>query len=593
MRKIELLAPAKDLETGRQAILHGADAVYIGGPCYGARQSAGNSLEDIKLLCDFARPFGVRIYVTLNTIIYNNELREVEKLTQSLYNCGVSALITQDLSLLAMDCPLPLHASTQMDNRNPEKVHFLYAAGFEQVVLARELSLTQIKAIHTAVPYVPLEAFVHGALCVSYSGRCQASQFCFQRSANRGQCAQFCRLPFDLITSEGEVLEQKRHLLSLRDMNRSASLEEMIDAGISSFKIEGRLKDIAYVKNTTAYYRKQLDEIISRRDDLERSSKGVNTYHFTPDLERSFNRHFTEYFLHGERYNEASIFTPKSFGQEIGTLSEVGSDYIVLNLRPGITLSNGDGLCFIDQSRHLCGFRINRAEGNKAILGRSARDIFAFSAIGSVLYRNQDMQMDTVLSHNSAERRIPLDIHLTDELLTQQYEIARTDQSENIKRQMSRLGDTPFYLRELTINFSDNWFIPSSHLAEIRRRIVNDELQNLSALKPKRDFQKPLDKLSYSNIEMGGGLANELAESIAIKYKLNIQKSCEVKPDFYNVNSGGNVLMTCKYCIRHELGMCLRNNDVNRKELFLRMHDGRCFPLKFDCKQCEMSVLSC
>lgn len=597
MRKIELLAPAKDLETGRQAILHGADAVYIGGPAFGARQAAGNSLDDIRALCEFARPYGVRIYVTLNTILYDNELREVQSLTQSLYQCGVSALITQDLALLALDCPLPLHASTQMDNRTPDKARLLQHLGYQQIVLARELSLEQIRAIHEAVPDVPLEAFVHGALCVSYSGRCQASQHCYQRSANRGQCAQFCRLAFDLLDADGEVLTHDRHLLSLRDMNRTESLEEMIDAGVSSFKIEGRLKDIPYVKNITAWYRQRLDEIIARRPDLCRASRGEHTFSFTPQPERSFNRRYTEYFLHGRQGDEASIFTPKAVGQMVGrvieakearTSREAREPYIDIDLLPGITLSNGDGLCYYDEDHRLRGFRINRAVGQRAYL-LNALNLPA----GTALMRNQDMAFDAALSHASAERRLPLDITLTDDLLEQDYELARTPQEDNIRRQMSRLGDTPFYLRSLDIRFTQNWFIPSSHLATLRRKLVEKAIEALNNLE-----NRPASTISRlaglsTPPPFGGGregalVSNHLARAVAERLGLHIIEACEVTPD------NGEPLMICRHCLRHTLGQCPKQTGKSpswKEPLALRSADGRRFALKFDCSRCEMQVL--
>ena len=600
MRRIELLAPARNLETGRQAILHGADAVYIGGPGFGARQAAGNSLDDIRELCAFARPYGVRIYVTLNTIIYDHELREAESLAQSLYQCGASALIVQDLALLRMHTALPLHASTQMDNRTPEKARWLYNAGYEQAVLARELSLDEIRAIHDAEPRLALEAFVHGALCVSYSGRCQASQHCFRRSANRGECAQFCRLAFDLVDAEGQVLESDRHLLSLRDMNRSASLEEMIDAGISSFKIEGRLKDIAYVKNTTAYYRQALDRIIAHRPDLERSSQGEHHFCFTPQLNRSFNRGFTDYYLHGRQGDEASIHTPKSIGEPIGKITAIGraearggEPYIDIALLPGISLSNGDGLCFFDSTHRLRGFRVNRAAGNRAYLNAQAGSL-PFQALpekvlrGLPLYRNQDCAFDALLAKPTAERRLPLDLVLTDDLLEQDYELARTPQEENIRRQMARLGDTPYYLRSLSILFSQNWFIPSSHLAALRRKLV-EKAQSPSQSQPQvRQSQATLGAPPTTSLEMGGGIANRLAREVAEACGLSVAPSCEVQA------SSAEPLMVCRYCLRYELGQCPKQTGhapTWKEPLQLRLPDGRRFPLKFDCQRCEMQVL--
>ena len=327
-RKIELLAPAKNLQTGITAINHGADAVYIGATQFGARQAAGNSVEDIAKLVEYAHIFGVKVYVTLNTIIYDEEIVEVEKLVTALYNVGVDALIVQNMGVLRMNIPpIPLHASTQMDNRSVEKVKFLSEVGFPRVVLARELSLQQIDDIHKANPDTELEVFVHGALCVSYSGQCYASQHCFARSANRGACAQFCRLPFDLVDSDGNTIAKEKHLLSLKDMNRSNYLEEMLDAGVTSLKIEGRLKDESYVKNITAYYRARLDELFTRRKEYARASNG-NTYpQFTPSPEKSFSRGFTDYMLKNGKEDMASFNTPKSMGERMGCVKFVSRNF--------------------------------------------------------------------------------------------------------------------------------------------------------------------------------------------------------------------------------------------------------------------------
>ena len=361
--KIELLAPAKDYETGITAINHGADAVYIGASQFGARQAAGNSVEDIARLVEYAHIFGVKVYVTLNTIIYNEEVAAVEQLVKELYDAGVDALIVQDMGLAGMNIPpIPLHASTQMDNRTAEKVKFLSAIGFPRVVLARELSLEQIREIHTAVPDTELEVFVHGALCVSYSGQCYASQHCFGRSANRGACAQFCRLAFNLVDSDGEMIGKERHFLSLKDMNRSAALEEMLDAGVTSLKIEGRLKDASYVKNITAYYRAKLDAIFARRKEYVRASQGKTSPQFTPSPEKSFNRGFTDYMLYGSKNDMTSFDTPKSKGEYVGRVKFVSRNYFTVI---GGEFRNGDGACFVGGDGKLHGFRINRVEGNR------------------------------------------------------------------------------------------------------------------------------------------------------------------------------------------------------------------------------------
>ena len=364
MKLIELLAPARTADIGIEAINCGADAVYIGAEAFGARHAAGNSMEDIARLCTHAHHYGARVYVTVNTILYDSELTQVRTLVNRLHAVGVDALIVQDTALLLMDLPLPLHASTQMDIRSADKVRQLCDWGFSQAVLARELGLKDIAAIHKACPEMTLEAFVHGALCVSYSGRCYASQHCFGRSANRGECAQFCRLAFDLQDAKGRAIVSNKHLLSLKDMNRSRNLEQMLDAGIQSLKIEGRLKDIAYVKNTTAYYSRLLNNIIRRRPlDYRRASVGQCHVAFEPNIDKTFNRGFTDYFLHGRTEEVASINTPKAMGEPVGQVKEVRNGFILV----GGTSSfhNGDGISYFTPDGTLHGFRVNRADNNR------------------------------------------------------------------------------------------------------------------------------------------------------------------------------------------------------------------------------------
>lgn len=371
-RKLELLAPAKNLECGIAAIDHGADAVYIGAMQFGARAAAGNSVDDIRQLCQYAHRFGARVYVTVNTIIYDSELEQTHQLLSQLSDAHVDAILVQDmgiidnypLSIVNNPFSLSLHASTQTDNRTAEKVRWLRSLGFSRVVLARELSVDEIAAIHRAVPDVELEVFVHGALCVSYSGLCYASQHCFGRSANRGECAQFCRMKFDLLDADGRELEHQRHLLSLRDLNQSDHLEELAEAGATSFKIEGRLKDLGYVKNVTAAYSERLNQLIRRHPDrYERASRGHVSYTFKPDLQKTFNRGYTTYFLHGRQPNIASFDTPKAMGEYVGTVKELRGHSF--NVAGTASFSNGDGLCFVDDERQLQGFRVNRVEGNR------------------------------------------------------------------------------------------------------------------------------------------------------------------------------------------------------------------------------------
>ena len=603
---IELLAPAKNLECGIEAIRHGADAVYIGAPKYGARAAAGNSLDDLRQLASFAHQYGARVYVTLNTIIYDDELAEVEALVWDLYRIGIDALIVQDMALLTMNLPpIALHASTQTDNRTPEKVQFLHAAGFSQVVLARELSLEDIAAIHRACS-VPLEAFVHGALCVSYSGQCYASQACFGRSANRGECAQFCRLPFTMVDADGRVIERDRHLLSLKDMNRSAHLEAMMDAGICSFKIEGRLKDVTYVKNVTAYYRQAIDKILARRPEYKRASQGVSTYTFTPQLDKSFNRGFTDYYITGKRSDVTSFATPKSVGEPIGHIKEVGRGYITVSSPK--SLHNGDGLCYIDESGLLQGFRVNKVEGTRLYLKEMPRTLRPRTP----LFRNYDQEFERLLSRPSAERRIPVSMRLyevpfgfaltlTDDCkhqatvtLTCEKEPARTEQRAGIEAQLSKLGGTILVAGHVDIDFTDNWFIPSSMVADMRRRAVeayehmskstwsNSQFANHKS-KTTPTVSSPVGPLTYL-----ANIANRRAQEF-----YQARSTEKVAPAFELSAPKGATLMFCRHCLRYAMGWCPRQGGAKspfREPYTLVSADGRRFALSFDCKQCIMTV---
>ena len=461
LRKIELLAPARNLECGIEAVNHGADAVYIGAPKFGARAAATNSMDDIGRLTDYAHLYGVRIYVTVNTILKDEELKETEDMIWELYRRGVDALIVQDMGLTRLNLPpIPLHASTQMDNRTVGKVRFLAEAGFRQVVLARELSLDEIAAIHKACPDTPLEVFVHGALCVSYSGQCYASQACFGRSANRGECAQFCRLPFSLVDADGRVVVKDKHLLSLKDMSRLDMLEQLLDAGVTSLKIEGRLKDVAYVKNVTAAYSQRLDAILKRRKEYVRASSGTCRLDFRPQPEKSFSRGFTHYFLEGRGEDIASFDTPKSLGEAMGTLKEQRGGWVsVAGVKP---FHNGDGVCYLDEQGRLQGFRINRVEGNKLFPAGNVARIRPRTP----LFRNLDQEFERALARKSAERKIGVRLRLEenafgfsltaddedDNRVTLAFgyakERARTPQVENLRTQLAKLGGTPYELTE-------------------------------------------------------------------------------------------------------------------------------------------------
>lgn len=601
MRTIELLSPAKNLECGLAAVDHGADAVYIGASKYGARASAGNSVQDIATLCKYAHQFKVKVYVTVNTILYDNELQETRDLIWELYHVGVDALIVQDLALLKLDLPpIPLHASTQMDNRDPEKAVMLKELGYQQIVLARELSIEQIKKIHQAVPDIPLEAFVHGALCVSYSGRCYASEYCFGRSANRGECAQFCRLPFTLEDSNGEKIIEDKYLLSLRDMNRSRYLEEMMDAGVSSFKIEGRLKNVSYVKNITAYYRQQIDAILRRRTEFQRSSLGEEEFFFTPDPARSFSRGFTDYFLHGRTDDLASPDTPKSRGQFVGHVKEVRNYCIIV---AGTTsFSNGDGLCFLDAQGQLQGFRVNRVEGNH-LYPAEMPDIRK----GDMLWRNYDQQWEKLMAGKTAVRRIPLKVILSDtkegfelqavmpfvgKLVSKRVQfpmpekhLARTDQTAGIKEVLSKLGDTIYYAKDVEVRFSQPWFVPRSILADWRRTLTDNlmkEESEMDIVSNGHPHGIPLQD-SYFNFNISNRLSSHCVDNSAIN-------ALEVTGKL----SEGQPLMTCRYCLRYQMGWCPQRHRVKspyQEPYYLCSKDGRRFRLEFDCKKCEMKVL--
>lgn len=601
-RKIELLAPAKNLECGMAAIDHGADAVYIGAPKFGARAAAVNSLEDIAALVEYAHLYNVRIYVTVNTILKDEELKETEEMIRALYRVGVDALIVQDMGITGLELPpIPLHASTQMDNRTAEKVRFLADAGFRQVVLARELSLREIGKIHEACPDVPLEIFVHGALCVSYSGQCYVSQACFGRSANRGECAQFCRLPFSLVDSNDRVIAKDKHLLSLKDLNQSEELEALLDAGASSFKIEGRLKDVSYVKNVTAAYRQKLDAILARRKEYVRASSGSCRYAFNPQLDKSFSRGFTHYFLHGRTRDAFSFDTPKSLGEEMGTMKEARGNYLtVAGLK---SFNNGDGVCYIDEQGKLQGFRINRVEGNKLYPQEMPR-----IKPRTVLYRNFDQEFEKILARRSSERKMAVAIRLADTAfgfaltltdeddnrvtlsLPRAKEPARTPQEENLKTQLAKLGNTPFEAERVDIDFTENWFLPASVLADFRRQAIEKLIaarrinyrRELAVLRP-TTHAFPQTTLTYL-----GNVMNARAASFYAGHGV-----ASIAPAFEQTPVEKAVLMFCKHCLRYSMGWCpvhQRERSPYREPYYLVSTDGKRFRLEFDCRNCQMKV---
>ena len=630
MRKLELLAPAKNLECGKAAIDHGADAVYIGAAKFGARASAGNSLDDIREMCLYAHQFGAKVYVTVNTIVYQDELEDTRALLRALTEMRVDALLVQDmavLDLLPKDMkPLPaLHASTQTDNRTAEKVAWLHGLGFERVVLARELSLAEIKTIHQTVPDVQLEGFVHGALCVSYSGVCYASQYCFQRSANRGACAQFCRMKFDLIDAQGREIEHQRHLLSLKDLCQIDHLEEMADAGICSFKIEGRLKDVEYVKNVASAYSKRLNRIIEKRgDDYCRASLGQVTYYFEPDLKKTFNRGYTDYFLHRRQPYIYSPDTPKALGEYVGKVKEIrrGS----FNVAGTASFANGDGLCFINDEHELEGFRINRAEGNRLFPLRMPDNLRP----GAALYRNRDEAFGKLLKGKTAERKIPITLTLsvtengfalsatgqgikpTCQVLEMDKQKAMKPQRDNILRQLGKLGDTPYLADVIELEGqADEYFIPSSALATLRREVVqaielehSNEVETPSVHPSVSPTAPPVRKLSgtlawqpeYRKFTYLYNIANTLSKSFYQREGLsNVADAYEVSQgaDEGSKRNDSVLVMQCRHCLRYSLGYCVKRGGKQptwKEPLYLRLGDGRRFRLEFKCDECQMNI---
>ena len=484
---LSLLSPAKNKEVAKAAIQAGADAVYIGAPAFGARQAAGNSLEDLAEVVQYAHTYGVQVLVTMNTLLHEDEYPEAVSLAHALYKIGVDALIIQDLHLLELDLPpIRLHASTQCDNRTPEQVKRLKELGFKRVVLARELGIEEIRAIHEEVPDIELEAFVHGALCVSYSGRCYISEVLAGRSANRGACAQFCRMAYDLLDAEGnEVLDEQgvpihqRHLLSLQDMDRSAYLSELIEAGVTTFKIEGRLKDADYVTNITAYYREKLDRYqvdLRVQTATLTEHRPIYTRDFTPNPEKTFHRGGIDYFLHGRTAKMANWDTPKSTGEYVGEVLQINGNTLRVRLKPGVVLHNGDGLTMGNE-----GFNVNGVEGNWVKVNKEPTSISSLKGRG--LYRNLDVEF---VKNLKSERKIPVDIVLreTEEGFSVQIgdhersftyaheEAKNADKAlENIRTQLAKLGDTPYIAREVRIE-SKPYFIPISVLNEWRRATI-------------------------------------------------------------------------------------------------------------------------
>lgn len=631
LRKIELLAPAKNLECGIAAIDHGADAVYIGAAQFGARQTAGNSTEDIAELTRYAHQFGAAVYVTVNTIVYEKELAALEHLLKQLVEMGVDAILVQDMAVLeiykklkaeyvARGYRMPaLHASTQTDNRSADKVKWLKENGFERVVLARELSLEEITDIHKAHPDVELEAFVHGALCVSYSGACYASQYFFNRSANRGECAQFCRMAFDLKDSDGETLIEDSYLLSLKDMCQLDRLGDLLEAGVCSLKIEGRLKDANYVKNVVATYSEALNAYIAKHTGKYcRSSYGRCTYTFTPALEKTFNRGFTHYFFNGRQKDISSFNTPKAMGEYVGYVKEIrrGS----FNVAGTAMFANGDGLCFFNRQKKLEGFRVNRVENNRLFPLTMPKNLEP----GMALYRNNDIEFERAMQGKTATRKLQvrfvvdvvngkLTFTATDEcgrsanvVLKETPEKAQKSQHDNIVKQLEKLGNTVWTANEISINNSaDEFFIPSSRLAAVRRELLEaledtpvSNHTDKQAVGETATNSINANNTVYADTINIANVANTTAQNYYAAHGVkNAPTAFELNSDYKagstTAPSAVPPLMTCRYCLRYALGYCVKNGGKRptwHEPLHLEAKNGIRVRLAFNCAKCQMEV---
>ena len=610
-RHLELLAPAKNADYGIEAINHGADAIYIGGPAFGARAKAPNTIADIERLVRHAHRYHAEVFVTLNTIFHDNELEGARQIVQQLYEIGTDALIVQDMGLLEMDLPpIQLHASTQTDIRTVEKAQFLDQVGFSQIVLARELDLKTIQQIAQATT-CNLEFFVHGALCVAFSGQCFISHAHTGRSANRGECSQECRLPYRLEDSEGRVIGNDKHYLSMKDNDQSANLRALIDAGISSFKIEGRYKDLPYVKNATAHYRQLLDEILNDMPEYAKTSSGISTFSFTPQPEKTFNRSATDYFVNGRKADIGAFDTPKFAGEEVGKVTKVGQDYF--EMTTAVELHNGDGLCFFDVHKELVGMRINTVNGNRLVPNEMPEDMRR----GMTLYRNRDHAFMRLLEKDSATRKIGVDLNfyetpdgfgltVTDEdgcsasaFIQQEKQPAQNlEKAEaNLRDNLTKLGGTDFLLRAFNLSVSQAWFLPASAVNGLRRDAI-EQLIEVRVASYQRPAKKapveppatyPEDTLSY--------LANVYNKKARAFYEKHGVKMIAAAYEA-NQELGEVPLMITKHCLRFSHGMCPKEakgvigvqGTVTAEPMTLINGNDK-FTLKFDCKPCEMHVM--
>ncbi len=605
-KKIEILSPAKNLIQGMAAINAGADAVYIGAPQFGARSNATNSLEDIEELVKYAHLFKAQVFVVVNTILYDHELEDCKKLIHQLYAIGVDALIVQDMAIMEMDLPpIVIHASTQANNRDPKHVKFLKDAGMKRVVLARELNLDQIKDISKETD-VELEFFVSGALCVSFSGNCYMSIANGERSANRGSCAQNCRLPYNLVDGTGKTLIANSHLLSIKDLDLSNQLPNLIEAGITSFKIEGRLKDMVYVKNNTSFLRKKLDAFLENNEHYQKASSGRTFYNFEAEMDRSFNRGYTDYFVNKRTEKIGSWESPKSQGQLIGKLIEVKANgYVIENSE---LLNNGDGLFFLNENNEPDGAQVNIIINNIVV-----PNTFKPLKPGTVIYRNSDANFNRLVEReDSAIRKIGVTLHFTETTTGFQLvakdedghesvssfeadkEVAKNEESTipNIKKNLSKTGNTPFIVDDIQVTCSNNWFLPISKINEIRR-IVLEQLIDVRVTEYHR-IELPITKTDHpypvSQLDFTYNVSNQMARNFYKRHGVtDIEKAFELQWD-----PGKSRVMVTKYCVKYELGKCARfQRDTMGEKVVepLILKQGELeYKLKFNCKPCEMEI---
>jgi len=611
MRRIELLCPAKNIQTAKSAILCGADAVYIGANAFGARYVASNPTDEIAELCDFAHLYGCRVCITLNTILHDDEIPQAIDLAKKLYDVGVDSLIIQDLGLLECGLPpMPLQASTQCHTTTTEKAKFLEACGFGTIVLARELSLEQIKEISQALkPDTRIECFVHGALCVSYSGQCRLSYAIGGRSGNRGECAQPCRMKYELYDADENEIAPPAHYLSLRDMNRSQSVGEMLDAGVDIFKIEGRLKDENYVKNTTAYYRKILDKEIESRN-LKRASFGKSEIDFQPDPNKTFTRTFCEYHLHGTQKNCASFDTPKAKGEFIGFAKKTFPNGFILPNATAI-LSNGDGLVFEDKENSF-GCAVRKIEGDKVYLGHPNDKIIVRA--NSKIFRNKNVKfeselekqivrkMDVEISVSSAENATLFSVKTLDERAIE-ASVKNTDitnaQNENraietLKQNLAKLGQTPFVAKNIFVNSKNVPFLPVSKINAIRRELIDALTKNIldsykqsqrQYIAPQPNFDITTDTIQSDEL---ANVLNSYAEKFYKKFGINISgRAVESTP---KESLLGKQVMQTKHCILRELNLCTKTSDKKIKQPLILKNQSAYLHVYTDCKNCGMNI---